>query len=86
MYVEYLEEVQSSKQSVGRLHVVRIINLGQAYSIGPGWEFLDSVQRTVLNNQPRKLKTMRSKEEVSSLRRVFPAVLPQLKPSGANVH
>jgi hypothetical protein len=41
--------------------------------------------RAALNNQPRTLKTMKRKGEVSSLRRVFPVVLPQWKSNGVNV-
>jgi hypothetical protein len=40
-----------------RLQVVKVVNPGQAYSLGPAWEHLDSAQRTVLNNQPRAVKT-----------------------------
>jgi hypothetical protein len=36
---------------------VKVVNAGQAYSLGPAWELLDSAQRTVLNNQPRAVKT-----------------------------
>jgi hypothetical protein len=74
--------IRSVNQSVER-QVVKVVNPGQAYSLGPAWELLDSAQRTLLNNQPRTLKTDAKKD--SSLRRVFPAVLPQLKPNGANV-
>jgi hypothetical protein len=38
-----------------RLQVVEVVN--PAYSLGPAWELLDSVQSTVLNNQPRAVKT-----------------------------
>jgi hypothetical protein len=43
---------------------------------------LDNVQRTVLNNQPRTLKTDGKKRTPASP--CVPAVLPQLKPNGAN--
>jgi hypothetical protein len=41
--------------------------------------------RAALNNQPRTLKTMKKNGKVSSLRRVFPAVLHQWKSNGVNV-
>jgi hypothetical protein len=64
---------------------VKIVNPDQAYSLGPAWELLESVQCAVSKNQTGTLKKKRSKEDVSSSRRVFPAVLPQLKPNGANI-
>jgi hypothetical protein len=60
-----------NRQSVERLQVVKVVNPRQAYSLGPAWDLLESAQPTVLNNQPRTLKTKGIEEEVSSLRRVF---------------
>jgi hypothetical protein len=58
--VEYLE----------RFQLVKVVNPGQAYSLGQAWELPS--HRTVLNNQPRTLTTRETKEEVSGLRGVFP--------------
>jgi hypothetical protein len=58
--------------------VRKVVYPSQACFLGPAREPEDIVQFT--------LKTNRSKEEDFSLRRVFPAIVPQLKPNGANVH
>jgi hypothetical protein len=54
---QYRQVYNFVSQSSERFQVVRVVNLCQVYSLGPAWELLDSAQRTVLNNQPRAVKT-----------------------------
>jgi hypothetical protein len=56
---------KGSEESDRVSQVVNIVNQGQA------WALLDSVKRTVLNNQPLTSETKGIEEEVSSLRSVF---------------
>jgi hypothetical protein len=42
----------------------KVVNPGQVYSLGPAWELLDSAQRTVLNNQPRAVKTVKQRRGI----------------------